>query len=223
MIKLHVLNISKYLMEIKIIVQTLMAPPTPVIYYTTIDDNYTFYDLLLFLQSLKSNKIPYGDSSFKHNGEFIRASKLNQKIADVVVDNALKIYEYGIFTPKNSFLKIKNIIRLRKHNLEDTINIDHECIINHAKIGEWIGWGRGPTTVPKTEDNTLPNLLFIRYPNTKPYVYNIHCLYELINKKSNTLLIPHINKHISAHKFRQIYTSCEAFKILILTSRDIVC
>jgi hypothetical protein len=56
-------------MEIKIIVQTLMAPPSPTIYYTTIDDNYTFYDLLLFLQSQKSNKIAYDDSNFKHNGK----------------------------------------------------------------------------------------------------------------------------------------------------------
>ena len=140
----------------------------------------------------------------------------------MAVDNELILFEIGYLTPKNSFLKTKNIIGLHLNNLEDTVNIHDICLINLGKIGEWIGYGGGPLVVPKTEDNRSPNVIFVKYNNTKPYAYNIHCLYKLINNESNTLLMPHINKHIDAAKFIEIYSGKDEFKILRLNGNDMV-
>ena len=95
--------------------------------------------------------------------------------------------------------------KIYKHSIvafSDTINPD-VCLINQAKIGEWIGFGRGPITVDKHDDNRVQNLIFVIYGNTKPYVYNIYCLNKLIDIDSDTIMIPHLNKKIGLEKVEQ--------------------
>jgi len=68
-------------MEIKIVVKSLFHQ-SGMSFYTKIDRDYTFYDLLIFLQSRKTpaTDLPYDDSCFKHNNKLIHRSKLNQKL-----------------------------------------------------------------------------------------------------------------------------------------------
>ena len=92
-----------------------------------------------------------------------------------------------------------------------------------GKIGEWIGFGRGPTTVPKEEDNRIHNLIFVRLNYDNPVAYNIHCLQKLIIWDDTvSLLIPHLNKRVKASKFIEIYKNRESIKILNLNGNDIV-
>ena len=44
-----------------------------------------------------------------------------------------------------------------------TTNIDDICCINHARIGDWIGFGKGKTSVPVEDDNSLINIVIIKY------------------------------------------------------------
>lgn len=177
-----------------------------------IDEDFMFIHLLKILNNVPEFKI-YG---YRLNRIFINNKNSNKKVIDSVINNELIIYEVNQFTPKNSLNSIENIIAMHDNKLEKTINLFDVCPINHAKIGEWNGWGRGPIYVPKEEDNhNLRNLIFIVYNNSDPYVYNIHCLFRLINEYTNELLIPHLNKKFCIiNEFMEKYTSNSKIKIL---------
>ncbi len=191
-----------------------------------IDQDYNFLDLIMFLVQWEFNKRrpPIIESGIVVGNPtvIIKPDNLNQKLVDYIQDDIVNIKELGIFTPKNDFIVIGNILGLYYNNLIETVNIMDVCSINHAKLGEWIGFGRGPTTVPVFEDNMIRNLIFIRFGMAKPVAYNIHCLNRMVDINSNSLLIPHINKKVVASKFNELFKSRVRFKILNLNNNDIV-
>ena len=70
-----------------------------------------------------------------------------------------------------------------KHNLLQDNKLDI-CPINHVKIGSRDNIGHGPTIIPDTENNTLENILFIKYKNTS-IAYNLPLLIEYIERTIN--------------------------------------
>ena len=171
-----------------------------------------FFDIIKEL-----SKYPvYNDSSFVYNGKLIVGEMLEKAVPDLEIN----ITERSIYSPKNSFHKTGNIIKLYELGLENTINLYDVCILNHAKPGEWIGWGRGPIEVPKEEDNTIRRLLFVVYKK-QSFVYNMACLYNLIDNENNLLFIPHLNKKINGIKLADIQ-KIGNFNILYLEDDDIV-
>lgn len=184
-----------------------------------IPHNYKFIDLFKVLKTIPCHTI---HSGFLFEGKYITNKNSNDNLVDVMKNNELIIRERSFLTPKNLFHEIGTIITLDEYNLGNTINLYDVCPINHAKIGEWIGWGRGPTTIPITEDNNkMRNLIFIIVDN-QSFVYNIHCLYNLINNDDNTLLIPHLNKKVDSSKFRDLYLGKKkTINILRLNSNEL--
>ena len=163
-----------------------------------IDNDYTVLDLILFL-------IDY-DLRFKDYGiilpKNIRVDPTNikEKLTKFLKNKILDIKQISIFTPLNSFCRLRNLKKLYENNLLDTVNLGDICPINHAKIGEWIGYGRGPIKVPLEDDNwDISNLVFIIVGTANPVAYNKHCLTKMID--NNSILIPHINKKFKANIF----------------------
>ena len=163
-----------------------------------IDNQYKVLDLILFL-------VDY-DSIFKDYGiilpENIRVDPTNikEKLSKFIKNKILNIKQISSFTPINSFCRLRNLIKLYENNLLDTVNLGDICPINHAKIGEWIGYGRGPIKVPPEDDNwDISNLAFIIVGTAYPVAYNKHCLTKMID--NNSILIPHINKKFKANTF----------------------
>ena len=67
----------------------------------------------------------------------------------------------------------------------------------------------------------MRNLIFI-IVDDQSFVYNIHCLYNLINNDDNTLLIPHLNKKVDSSKFRDLYLGKKkTINILRLNSNEL--
>lgn len=184
-----------------------------------IDNDFSFLDLLKLLDAVQLG----GYTGYRFKGEWINTTYLNKKIMDHVDNKKFTLRKFCSLTPKNSLFQLQNILLLNKHNLEETVNLYDVCPINHAKIGEWIGFGRGPIKVPKIEDNwEFKNLMFIIYLDSKPYVYNKHCLFLSIDKDNNTLLIPHINKRIDAFKFHSAYLLNSEVNIVQINEDDII-
>ena len=123
------------------------------IYNLTIDNDYRFIDLLLYLFDTRDKSYEYSSFRIKHTFTLICINNLNEKLFSHENNGEIILLEIGYFSPKNSFQQLGNIISLYKYHLLNTNNIDDVCSINLGKIGEWIGFGRGPTTVPKEEDN----------------------------------------------------------------------
>ena len=171
-------------------------PPNLEIFEIEVEPIYTYYDIVDKLCQYKK----YHYSGFYYPG---KGELCGKNLDEPVVDTQIELKEIGIFTPKNSFRMAKNIQALYRAGLQDTINLYDVCLINQAKIGEWIGFGRGPITVDKHDDNRVQNLIFVIYGNTKPYVYNIYCLNKLIDIDSDTIMIPHLNKKIGLEKVEQ--------------------
>ena len=202
-----------------------------------IDYNYTFLDLLKFLlNSFNTNisEYPFDDSCFirKIDKKNINLSNIHEKVIDYIEEiegsRILTLYEQGSLMPKNDFKKTNNIVKLCQNGLEKTINIGNNQnnidIINHGKIGEWVGFGSGPIEVDKCEDNRLVNLVFIKYNDSKPFAYNIYCLFKLINQTEGTILIPHLNMKFVYIKLLQKFLEVKdsEFKILNLNEIDII-
>ena len=179
----------------------------------TIPNVTIFFDIIKEL----SKDIFFKDASFAYNGKTIFAEMLKQPVPD---DDVLTLVERSMYAPKNCFHKTVNIVKLFELGLENTINLYDVCILNHAKPGEWIGWGQGPIEVPKREDNTIRMLLFVVY-NGQSFVYNMACFFNLIDTETDQLLIPHLNKTINAIKILDILTDGN-FNILHIVDNDIV-
>ena len=206
--------------QIKLIIRNIMLADK--IYNLTIDNNYSFIDLLLYLSDTGDKSYKYSSFRIKHTFTLICINNLNEKLFSHENNGEIILLEIGYFSPKNSFQQLGNIISLYNYHLLNTTNIDDVCSINLGKIGEWIGFGRGPTTVPKEEDNTIHNLIFVRLNYDNPVAYNIHCLEKLIIWDDTvSLLIPHLNKRVKASKFIEIYENRSSIKILNLNGNDI--
>lgn len=59
-------------------------------------------------------------------------------------------------------------------------NFKEDEPLNLGPIGSWTGWGRGPTRVDKTDDNTINNIVVIEYPDGRRTGFNKFMLYESI-------------------------------------------
>ena len=188
-----------------------------------IDSEFTMLDLLRFLT--QKNSI-YNMSSF-HFGltkELITIKNATLKLVDLVDENnIIKLFEVGMFTPKNDLLRAKNIIKIYDNNLENTTNIYDVCCINHAKIGEWIGFGKGSPNVPVEDNNSLKNIVFVKYQNI-PTAYNRYCLLMMIDPTSRSFLIPHLNLRVNSGDFiRELNSSIEiGDEFMIVDINDII-
>ncbi len=165
-----------------------------------IDSDFTMLALLKFLIQKDSN---YKMSSF-HFGltkELITIKNATSKLMDLVDENnVIKLFEVGMFTPKNELLRSENIVKIYNNSLENTTNIHDVCCINHAKIGEWNGFGKGSPNVPVEDNNTLKNIVFVKYQKTSA-AYNRYCLLMMIDPTSRSFLIPHLNLRVNLGDF----------------------
>lgn len=207
--------------SITLIVRNIMSGDK--IYNLTIDNDYSFIDLLLYLFNTRGKSYEYSNFRIKYTFTLIGINNLNEKLFSHENNGEIILLEIGYFGPKNSFQQLGNIISLYKYQMLNTNNIDDVCSINLGKIGEWSGFGRGPTIIPKEEDNRIHNLIFVRLNYDNPVAYNIHCLEKLIIwDDTASLLIPHLNKRVKASKFIEIYENRTSIKILNLNGNDIV-
>ena len=174
-----------------------------------IDSDFTVLDLLRFLIQRDST---YNMSSF-HFGltkDLITIKNATLKLVDFVDENnVIKLFEVGMFTPKNDLLRAGNIVKIYNNCLQNTTNINDVCCINHAKIGEWIGFGKGSPNVPVEDNNSLKNIVFVKYQNI-PTAYNRYCLLMMIDPTSSSFLIPHLNLRVKLGDFiRKLNLSIE--------------
>lgn len=165
----------------------------PFVHEIETDAITTYYDVIEKLCEFEEYK-PCG---FYHT---TKGNLYGRLLDEPVSELEIKLREVSTLTPKNSFRVSANIRTVYQAGLQDTINLYDVCPLNQAKIGEWIGFGSGPIKVPKEEDNCINNLIFVIYGDTKPYVYNIHCLSKLIDVEADTMLVPHINKKVGLEK-----------------------
>ena len=204
----------------KVTINLLQLSAPKIEYVLDIENNFTFLNLLQFL-----NKTPlYSSWSFKiKNTRSLITDKLNENLIDYIQDNQLTLQCLTHFTPKSSIEMTGYRCALIENGLGDTSNLNGDCPINNGPIGKWIGFGRGPTTIPKEEDNTARNLIFIKFNDLAPCAYNIHCVKKLVDLDSDALLIPHINLKINPFKFLELYYSKNLhIKVLSLTDEDII-
>lgn len=169
---------------------------TPYVHEIETDSITTYYDIIKKLCEFKE----YRPCGFWHP---VKGNIYGSILDEPVTETEILLKEVSIYTPKNSFRVSENILAVYQAGLQDTINLYDCCLLNHGKIGEWIGFGRGPTTVPKIEDNSIYNLIFVVYGDTKPYVYNIHCFNKLIDVEADNILIPHLNQTFSLEKVEE--------------------
>ena len=188
-----------------------------------IDSDFTVLDLLRFLIQRDST---YNMSSF-HFGltkDLITIKNSTLKLVDFVDENnVIKLFEVGMFTPKNDLLRAINIVKIYNNCLQNTTNINDVCCINHAKIGEWIGFGKGRPNVPVEDNNTLKNIVFVKYQNI-PTAYNRYCLLMMIDPTSSSFLIPHLNLRVKLGDFiRKLNSSIETGdEFMIVDIDDII-
>ncbi len=153
----------------------------------------TYYDIVKKLCEFEE----YMECGFHHLTKGVLYGKI---LDEPVTETEIKLREISILTPKNSFKSMRNIHAIYLSGLQDTINLYDSCLLNLAKIGEWIDFGKGPTKVSPEEDNRIHNLIFVIYGDMKPYVYNMYCFTKLIDVKTYTILVPHINITVSIEK-----------------------
>ena len=116
----------------------------------------------------------------------------------------LTLFESGCLNPKNDLLKAINIIKIHKYNLQETTNLHDVDCINLAKIGEWNGFGRGPISVPREEDNHLRNIIFIK----KGHIiraYNVYSLLKILDENTMKLKIPIFEHELNEVDVRRLY------------------
>lgn len=181
-------------------------------------DIHSDFTLLDFLKFLLGVKLSSELSSFSlFNLKDLKKTTINiqnstTKLINFIDEkNTVNLYERGCLFPKNDLLKAKYIVKIYDSNLQDTTNLDDICCINHARIGEWIGFGKGKTSVPIEDDNRLINIVFIKYKNINT-AYNLHCLLMTLNPTSDLLLIPHLNLQVNSCGFITRLNSSLAIK-----------
>ena len=160
----------------------------------TIDNDYTVLDFITYLKNYE-NQLGLYSLSLPDSG-LISPANLQDKIIPQVNKSNLNIKIYHPITYRNSFNFINNLLGLYENNLLKTTNLMDVDYINQAKFGEWIGFGRGPTTIPLEENNRIGNLIWIIHNNDDPVCYNLHALTKLCSMNNGKLLIPHLNKKI---------------------------
>lgn len=150
--------------------------------------------------------------------------QLSDTIHDQLRGQHLDVKVFHPITYRNSFNFINHLVGLYENDLLETTNLMDVEPINHAKLGEWIGFGRGPIQVPREEDNRIFNLIWVIYNDNNPVCYNVHGLRKLCHMGKGKLLIPHLNKKIQADKFLSACGNQEyyPFCILRITDHDIV-
>ena len=186
----------------------------------TIDSDYTVLDFIMYLKNYDSKLGSYSLTLPK--SDLISPANLQDKILPQVNNLELNIKIYTPFTYRNSFNFIDNLIGLHENNLLKTTNLMDVDYINQAKFGEWIGFGRGPITVPLEENNRLGNLLWIIYNNDEPVCYNMYALSKLCTTNGGKLLIPHLNKKFQSDSFYSACNTNNPFRILRLNGNDII-
>lgn len=186
----------------------------------TIDNDYTVLDFIIYLKSYESNLGMY--SLVLPNTGLVSPANLSDTILPQAKDNVLNVNIFNPITYRNSFNFINNILGLYENNLLKTSNLMDVDYINQAKFGEWIGFGRGPITVPLEENNRLGNLLWIIYNNDDPVCYNLHGLVKLCSMNDGKLFIPHLNKKFKSDGFYNACNNKNPFRVLRLNGNDII-
>ena len=187
-----------------------------------IDTAYTVLDLIIDLERHDSVLGIYSLRLPKSG--LISPSQLKDTVHPQLRGDVLDIKIYHPISYRNSFNFINNLIGLDRHGLLETTNLTDVEPINHAKLGEWIGFGRGPVKVPPEENNRLRNLIWVVLDNNKPVCYNVHCLYKLYsNNGRGKLLMPHLNQEIQPEKFLSVCAAHhkDEFRVLRIKKSDI--
>ena len=165
----------------------------------TIDNDYTVLDFIIYLKSYESNLGIY--SLMLPDTGLVSPANLSDKFCHKLKMLCLMLKYTTRLLYRNSFNFINNILGLYENNLLKTANLMDVDYINQAKFGEWIGFGRGPTSIPLEENNRLGNLIWIIYNNDDPVCYNQHGLVKLCSMNGGKLLIPHLNKKFQSDEF----------------------
>lgn len=191
----------------------------PSTFTMTIDNDYTVLDLIIYLKSYDNNLGIY--SLVLPNTGLVSPANLCDTILPQAKDAVLNVKIYHPITYRNSFNFINNLLGLYENNLLKTTNLMDVDYINQAKFGEWIGFGRGPTTIPLEENNRLGNLIWIIHNNDDPVCYNLHALTKLCSINNGKLLIPHLNKKFKSDKFYNACNINDPFRTIRLNGNDI--
>ena len=110
----------------KIDIQLLSMMSKKVSYHLIIDNEYMYIDLIRYF----CDTVPHLSICALNIGrKMIDVTMLKNKVINDVKDNILVLREIGIFSPKNSFIELKNLILLFDFQLEDTVNILDVCPI----------------------------------------------------------------------------------------------
>ena len=214
-------SLKKISIRVNRVFQPALGP-----YHIEIDHEFSLVDLLQMV--LKDSKY-FGNSgvaieqppTFSPRYLTITVGNASAKLIDYVPENnVVTLLENSTLNPKNDFLMIKNIIGVYTHGLEKTINLPGDCLLNLAPLGAWIGFGRGPTSVPAEEDNHIQHLFFIKYKN-KTFGYNLLSFCKMRNIKG-AVLIPHLNRTVAFSTMKSKLESVlpNRFKIVELSDED---
>ncbi len=203
-----------------IIVKLLSLTEKTRIFTITIDNDYTVLDFITYLKNYEDKLKLY--SLILPASGLISPANLHDKIIPQANNLKLNVKIFHPITFRNSFNYINNLLGLHKNNLLKTINLMDVDYINQAKFGEWIGFGRGPTTIPLEENNRLGNLIWIIYNNDKPVCYNLHGLSKLCSMNDGKLIIPHLNKKFKSDKFYHACNNNDPFRKILLNGNDII-
>ena len=209
------------LKKISVVVKSLMK--ACVTYHLEIDHQFSLLDLLQVL--LKDSSSLFDESSIVINQQpkslLIEVGNASDKLIDYVPENNMvTLIEHGCLTPKNDFLKVKNIVGVYTHGLEKTLNLPGDCLLNLAPLGSWIGFGNGALSVPIEEDNHIKYLIFFKYEN-KTVGYNGPS-FSKMPVLEGAVLIPHLNRKVSSKVLASKLLSVmpNRFKIVELSEED---
>ena len=186
----------------------------------TIDNDYTVLDFIIYLKNYENVLGIY--SLMLPDTGLVSPANLHDTILTQAKDDVLNVKIYHPITYRNCFNFINNILGLHENNLLKTANLMDVDYINQAKFGEWIGFGRGPTSIPLEENNRLGNLIWIIYNNDDPVCYNLHGLTKLCSMNGGKLLIPHLNKKFQSDKFYHACNTDNPFRTIRLNGNDII-
>ena len=209
---------SEHTKTITVNLSCLSEPPRA--FPFALDPAHTVLDLLLALTRF-DDKLRLYSLMLPQSG-LVSPRHLRDTLHGQLRGDQLDVKIYPPITYRNSFNFINNLLGLHEHNLLDTTNLMDVEPINHAKLGEWIGFGRGPTTIPPEENNRIQNLIWVIYNNDKPVCYNVHALYKVYEMGPGTLLLPHLNLRLQPDKFLAACVHQEPFRVLRVSDADVV-
>ena len=182
------------------------------------DTAYTVLDLIIDLKKYDEKLGIY--SLYLPVSGRVDPSRLRDAVHPQLRAGALHVRVFHPVNYCNSFCVINHLLGLHEHELLETTNLMDVDPINHAKLGEWIGFGSGPTTIPPEDDNTLPNLIWVAYKHHPPFCYNVHGLHRLYANGGGNLLIPHLNRRIKPAKFLSACQAREPFRVVRIDDED---